>query len=115
MEDQKEFVKFVKGMSPLIFPELTWAEFRERYEEHLAVRMNKYMDKLLERLKKDPLYELRKEFGQLLMRHIGTFSKNELKRYEELKEILADAEKKKRGSTGLYMRPDCSIEENAQD
>jgi hypothetical protein len=44
--------------------------------------------KLLERLKKEPLFEEQQEFGRLLMKHIDSFTPEERKRYEELKLIL---------------------------
>lgn len=44
--------------------------------------------KLLERLKKEPLFEEQQEFGRLLMKHINSFTPEERKRYEELKLIL---------------------------
>lgn len=47
-----------------------------------------YCDKLLNKFKQDPQYELKKEFGLLLMRHIDSFTPEERKRYEELKELL---------------------------
>lgn len=51
-------------------------------------KMEAYLEKLLNKLKQDPLFELRSEFGRLLMRHINSFSETELKRYNELKELL---------------------------
>lgn len=46
------------------------------------------MEKFLAKLKQDPNYELRQEFGHFLMRHIDTFSPEELKRYNELKKMF---------------------------
>lgn len=51
-------------------------------------QLNSYFDKLLSKLKQDPQYELRQELGNMLMRHISTFSEKELDRYNELLEIL---------------------------
>ena len=48
----------------------------------------KEAEKLLERLRAEPLAKEREEFGKLLMRHIGSFTPEERKRYEELKAIL---------------------------
>jgi hypothetical protein len=45
-------------------------------------------EKLLEKFKKDPQYELNLEFGKLLMKHINDFTPEERARYEELKIIL---------------------------
>ena len=47
-----------------------------------------YYDTLLTKFKKDPQYELKQEFGRMLMRHIDSFTPAERKRYDELKEIL---------------------------
>lgn len=46
------------------------------------------MNRLLNRLKQDPLFETRKEFGLLLMKHIDHFTDQERIRYEQLKQIL---------------------------
>lgn len=47
-----------------------------------------YSQKLIAKLKQDPKWELQQEFGRMLMRHIDTFSDQELKRYNELKQLL---------------------------
>ena len=49
-----------------------------------------YYDKLLNKLKQDPLFDLRQEFGQMLMRHIDSFTIDERIRYEELKRLLKE-------------------------
>ncbi len=49
-------------------------------------------EKLLTRLRQQPFAKEREEFGMMLMRHINSFTSEELKRYEELKEILRDSE-----------------------
>jgi hypothetical protein len=46
------------------------------------------IERLLKRLKADPLYEQRQEFGKFLMRHIDSLTPTERKRYDELKDIL---------------------------
>jgi hypothetical protein len=46
------------------------------------------VEKLLKRLRKEPLAKEREEFGMLLMKHIDSLTPNERKRYEELKLIL---------------------------
>ncbi len=47
------------------------------------------LQKVLDRLKSvDDKFELRQEFGRFLMRHINDLSEQELKRYNELKELL---------------------------
>jgi hypothetical protein len=46
------------------------------------------MERLLNKFKQDPQYELKQEFGEMLMRHIDSFTQDERKRYDELKEIL---------------------------
>lgn len=50
----------------------------------------KAAEKLLERLKQDPLYDIRQEFGMMLFRHIDSFSPEERSRYEELKNLLKE-------------------------
>ena len=52
--------------------------------------MEQYLNKLLAKLKQDPQYELKKEFGLLLMRHIDSFTVEERKRYEGLKALLKE-------------------------
>lgn len=47
-----------------------------------------YCEKLIGKLKQDPQWELQQEFGRMLMRHIDSFTPEERKRYDELKEIL---------------------------
>lgn len=51
-------------------------------------QLDSYYNKLLSKLKKDPQFELRQELGNMLMRHISTFSDKELDRYNELIKIL---------------------------
>lgn len=55
-------------------------------------KTEQYLNGLLARLRQDPLFDLRQEFGKLLMRHIYTLSESELKRYNELKELLKPTE-----------------------
>lgn len=50
----------------------------------------KAMEKLLARLRKEPLAKERQEFGKFLFRHIDDLSEGERKRYDELKEILTN-------------------------
>lgn len=49
-----------------------------------------YFNKLLNKFKQDPRYELRQELGQMLFKHIDNFTEEEIKRYNELKELLKD-------------------------
>ena len=44
--------------------------------------------KLLNKLKQDPNFELMQEYGRLLMKHINSFTPEERRRYDELKELL---------------------------
>jgi hypothetical protein len=44
--------------------------------------------KLLNKLKQDPNFELMQEYGRLLMKHINSFTPEERKRYDELGELL---------------------------
>lgn len=46
--------------------------------------------KLLERLRQQPLAKEREEFGRMLFMHINSFTPEERKRYEELKLILKE-------------------------
>jgi|688.fasta_scaffold478608_3 hypothetical protein len=52
--------------------------------------MEQYMQKLIEKFKQDPKWELQQEFGRMLMRHIDSFTNEERDRYEQLKELLKD-------------------------
>jgi hypothetical protein len=47
-------------------------------------------EKLLARLRAEPLAKEREEFGKMLMRHIDSFTPEERKRYDELKAILRE-------------------------
>jgi len=47
-----------------------------------------YCQKLMAKLKQEPNWELRQEFGTMLMRHINSFTEEEKNRYEELKRLL---------------------------
>ena len=47
-----------------------------------------YCEKLLNKFKEDPLFELKQEFGMMLMKHTDSFTSQELQRYNELKELL---------------------------
>jgi len=49
-----------------------------------------YHTKLINKFKQDPRFELKQEFGKMLMRHIDSYNPDELKRYNELKSILSD-------------------------
>jgi len=46
------------------------------------------MEKLLNRLKQDPQFELKQELGLMCMRHIDSFTPEERNRYDELLELL---------------------------
>ena len=46
------------------------------------------MEKLLTRLRSEPLAKEREEFGKMLFKHIDSYTPKERKRYEELKTIL---------------------------
>jgi hypothetical protein len=45
-------------------------------------------ERLLNKFKQDPQFELKQEFGMMLMRHIDSFTPAERNRYDELKKIL---------------------------
>jgi len=47
-----------------------------------------YYEKLPTRFKQDSQYDLKLEFGRMLMRNITTYSHSEMLRYDELKELL---------------------------
>ena len=51
-------------------------------------KMKDYLEKMLNKMKLDPQYELKAEFGKLLTKHIDSFTTEERKRYDELKEML---------------------------
>lgn len=50
----------------------------------------KAAEKLLARLRTQPLAKEREEFGKMLMRHIDSYTPEERKRYNELKAILRE-------------------------
>jgi hypothetical protein len=52
--------------------------------------LEQYRQKLIQKFKKDPKWELQQEFGRMLMRHIDSFTNEERDRYEQLKELLKD-------------------------
>lgn len=54
-----------------------------------------YYDKLINKFKQDPNWELQQEFGQMLMRHIDSYTPKERKRYDELKTLLNQQEEQK--------------------
>jgi hypothetical protein len=56
--------------------------------EKSEAEINAYFDKLLNKFKQDPQYELKQELGKLLMKHINDFTPAERARYEELKTLL---------------------------
>jgi hypothetical protein len=60
----------------------------DKKKEPTEREIKNYYDKLLNKLKQDPLFDLRQEFGQMLMRHIDSFTTKEKIRYEELKKLL---------------------------
>jgi hypothetical protein len=53
-------------------------------------QIEEYYQKLIDKFKQDPKWELRQEFGGMLMRHIDSFTPQERNRYEELKQLLKD-------------------------
>jgi hypothetical protein len=57
-------------------------------KKHTDEKIEACYQKLLNRFKQDPLFELRQEFGMMLFKHIDDFTPQELKRYNELKELL---------------------------
>jgi len=50
----------------------------------------KYMDNLLEKFKKDPLYEQKRELGELLMINKNDFTEEQEDRYYELINIIRE-------------------------
>ena len=52
-------------------------------KEPTEQEIKNYYDKLLNKLKQDSLFDLKQEFGQMLMRHIDSFTTEEKIRYEE--------------------------------
>jgi len=61
--------------------------------EGLTEKEKSSMENLLDRLRAEPLSKEREEFGGMLTRHIDSFTHEERKRYEELKEILKKGNK----------------------
>jgi hypothetical protein len=57
-------------------------------KEKTTKEQESYYEKLLDKFKQDPLFELRQEFGMMLFKHIDDFTEEELQRYNELKELL---------------------------
>jgi len=57
-------------------------------KEHTPEEIENYCQKLMAKMKQEPNWELRQEFGTMLMRHINSFTKEERDRYEELKRLL---------------------------
>ena len=53
-------------------------------------QMESYLARILAKMKQDPKHELRQEFGRMLMRHINSFTPQELARYHELQQLLKD-------------------------
>ena len=45
-------------------------------------------NRLLAKLKQDPLFDLRQEYGTMLMRHVDSYSAEEKRRYDELTNLL---------------------------
>lgn len=54
----------------------------------MTPEQEKGINELYEKLKQDPLFDLRVEYGRFLIRHINSLSPEERKRYDELTEIL---------------------------
>ena len=57
---------------------------------HTPEEIEAYSQKLIAKLKQDPKWELKQEFGKMLMRHINSFTLDERNRYEELKRLLGE-------------------------
>jgi hypothetical protein len=58
-------------------------------KEYSPEEYEAYLEKLLNKFKQDPQYELKQELGQLLMIHIDSLTPEERKRYDELLKILS--------------------------
>jgi succinate dehydrogenase flavin-adding protein (antitoxin of CptAB toxin-antitoxin module) len=52
----------------------------------------KTLERILNKFKEDPQFELKQEFGKFLMRHIDSLTVEERKRYDELLKILTTNE-----------------------
>lgn len=61
---------------------------KEMNKNKTSEEVENFYQKILDKLKQDPLYELRQEFGMMLFKHINDFTEEEYKRYNELKELL---------------------------
>lgn len=51
-------------------------------------QFERYCQKLISKFKQDPKWELQQEFGRMLMRHIDSFTEEDMVRYDELKRLL---------------------------
>lgn len=52
-----------------------------------------YYEKLISKFKQDPKWELKQEFGKMLMRNVNDFTIDERNRYKELKKLLNEDNK----------------------
>ena len=57
-------------------------------KEPTKEEMDEYLESLLNKFKQDSLFEIKQEFGIMLMRNIDDFTSAELERYNELKNML---------------------------
>jgi hypothetical protein len=59
-------------------------------KEPTEQEMKDYCDKLLNKFRQDPQYELQQELGRFLIRHIDDLTLTERKRYDELIILLTE-------------------------
>jgi len=83
--------------------------FEDTLPENKIAKQEEYFGKLLDKLKQDPQYELKQEFGKLLMIHINDFTPEQKTRYEELKELLKEPTQEP-GKTGFEILEDNDTE-----
>jgi len=72
---------------------LPWDNFPESNiddKEPTIEEFNAYCEKLVNKLKQNPKWELQLELGKMLMRNIDTFTVEERKRYDELLILLKE-------------------------
>lgn len=76
--------------------------FEEGFAELVKIGLDfkRRADGLLSVLKQDPLFEVRAEYGKLLMIHLGDMTVEQRRRKRELADILIEAEKAKQEQKG---------------
>lgn len=66
----------------------------------LTTKQENGVEKLLAKLRAQPLAKEREEFGKMLFRHIDSFTTEERKRYDKLKKLLLNSENTEQQTKG---------------